>query len=75
MSVVFYFLTVDNCKVHTDLDKPHLPQKLVISYSIPHLSKLHHLLWIIVTLTVGYRVLMLIELLAICDDEEFQEML
>jgi hypothetical protein len=69
---VFCILLLDNCKAHTDLDKSRLPQKLVILFSPPNCTSFMQPadMGMIASLKVGYRVLMLKKLLAICDDEE-----
>jgi hypothetical protein len=65
-------LLLDNCKAHTDLDKSHLLQKLVILLSPLNCTSYMQLAdkGMISRLKVGYRVLMLKKLLAICVDEE-----
>ncbi len=65
-------LLLDNCKAHTDLDKSRLPQKLVIPFFPPNCTSFMQPadMGVIAGLKVGYRVLMLKKLLAICDDEE-----
>jgi len=65
-------LLLDNCKAHTDLNKSRLPQKLVIPFFPPNCTSFMQPadMGMIAGLKVGYRVLILKKLLAICDDEE-----
>jgi hypothetical protein len=65
-------ILLDYCKAHTDLDKSHLRQKLVILLSPPNCTSFMQPAdkGMISRLKVGYRVLMLKKLLAICVDEE-----
>jgi hypothetical protein len=63
-------LLLDNCSAHTDLDESRLPKKLIIQFLPPNVTSRHQPadMGIIAAIKVGYRTLMLCQLLALFDE-------
>lgn len=62
-------LLLDNCAAHTKLDPTHLPKNLIIHFFPSNVTSLHQPadMGIIATMKVGYRTLMLTQLLDVFD--------